>query len=41
MKKSLFSGVALAAVMAFGGSGWADVVVGIGVPGPGRNGVYG
>ena len=41
MKKSLFSGVALAAVLAFGGSAWADVLVGIGVPVTGPNAVYG
>jgi branched-chain amino acid transport system substrate-binding protein len=41
MKKSLFSGVALAAVMAFSGSAWADVLLGIGAPLTGPNAVYG
>ncbi|MBC2887416.1 branched-chain amino acid ABC transporter substrate-binding protein [Ochrobactrum sp. CM-21-5] len=41
MKKSLFSGVALAAVLAFGGSAWADVLLGLGVPVTGPNAVYG
>ncbi|EFG38663.1 Leu/Ile/Val-binding protein [Brucella sp. NVSL 07-0026] len=41
MRKTLFSGVALAAVIAFGGSAWADVLVGIGIPVTGPNAVYG
>lgn len=41
MKKSLFSGVALAAVLAFSGSAWADFLVGIGAPLTGPNAVYG
>lgn len=41
MKKSLFSGVALAAVVAFSGSAWADFLVGIGAPLTGPNAVYG
>ncbi|CUW43771.1 Leu/Ile/Val-binding protein [Brucella vulpis] len=41
MRKTLFSGVALAAMIAFGGSAWADVLVGIGIPVTGPNAVYG
>ncbi len=41
MKKSLLAGVALAAVMSFGGSAWADVILGIGAPLTGPNAVYG
>lgn len=41
MKKSLFSGVALAAVLAFSGSACADFLVGIGAPLTGPNAVYG
>ncbi|RCS23645.1 branched-chain amino acid ABC transporter substrate-binding protein [Phyllobacterium salinisoli] len=41
MKKSLFSGVALVAMLACGGSAWADVLFGIGAPLTGPNAVYG
>ena len=41
MRKSLFSGVAVAAMMAFSGSAWADVVIGIGAPLTGPNAAYG
>ncbi|GAB1583309.1 branched-chain amino acid ABC transporter substrate-binding protein [Phyllobacterium phragmitis] len=41
MKKSLFSGVALAAMLAFSGSAWADVLFGVGAPITGPNAVYG
>lgn len=41
MNKSLFSGVALSAVMAFSGGAWADVLIGIGAPLTGPNAVYG
>ncbi|PRD43888.1 branched chain amino acid ABC transporter substrate-binding protein [Phyllobacterium phragmitis] len=41
MKKSLFSGVALAAMLACSGSAWADVILGIGAPLTGANAVYG
>ncbi|RQP20969.1 MAG: branched-chain amino acid ABC transporter substrate-binding protein, partial [Brucella intermedia] len=37
MKKSLLAGVALAAVMSFGGSDLADVILGIGEPLTGPN----
>lgn len=41
MKKSLFSGVALAALVSFSGSAWADFLVGVGAPITGPNAVYG
>ncbi|MFC4623730.1 branched-chain amino acid ABC transporter substrate-binding protein [Daeguia caeni] len=41
MRKSLFSGVALAALVSFSGSAWADFLVGIGAPITGPNAVYG
>ncbi|PYE87959.1 branched-chain amino acid ABC transporter substrate-binding protein [Phyllobacterium leguminum] len=41
MKKSLFSGVALAAMLAFSGSASADILFGIGAPLTGPNAVYG
>lgn len=41
MKKSLLSAVALTAVVAFGGTAWADVVIGIGAPITGPNASFG
>ncbi|MGH6761240.1 MAG: branched-chain amino acid ABC transporter substrate-binding protein [Phyllobacterium sp.] len=41
MRKSLFSGVAVAAMMAFSGAAWADVIIGIGAPLTGPNAAYG
>ncbi|SIQ18517.1 general L-amino acid-binding protein [Rhizobium sp. RU35A] len=41
MKKSLLSAVALTAVMAFGGSAWADVLVGVAGPLTGPNAAFG
>ncbi len=32
MKKSLFCGVALSAMLAFSGSSWAGILVGVGAP---------
>ena len=32
MRKSLLSAVALTAIMAFSGSAWADVLMGVGAP---------
>lgn len=41
MKKSLLSAVALTAVVAFGGSAWADILVGVGAPLTGPNASFG
>ena len=41
MKKSLLSAVALTAMVAFGGSAWADVIVGVGAPITGPNAAFG
>ncbi len=41
MKKTLFMGVALAALVSFGGSAWADVLLGLGAPLTGPNAAYG
>ncbi|WP_442581307.1 branched-chain amino acid ABC transporter substrate-binding protein [Mesorhizobium sp. ASY16-5R] len=41
MKKSLLSAVALTALMAFGGSAWADIVIGVGGPITGPNAAFG
>lgn len=41
MKKSLFSGVAVAAMLALGGHAYADLLVGIGAPLTGPNAAYG
>ncbi|MBB6178261.1 branched-chain amino acid ABC transporter substrate-binding protein [Pseudorhizobium flavum] len=41
MKKSLLSAVALTAVVAFGGSAWADVLIGVGGPFTGPNAAFG
>jgi len=41
MKKSLMSAVALAAMVAFSGSAWADVLLGIGAPITGPNAAFG
>ncbi len=41
MKKTLFTGVALAALVSFGGSAWADVLLGLGAPLTGPNAAYG
>ena len=39
MKKSLFSGVALAAMMAFSGAAWAEILIGVAGPVTGPNAV--
>ena len=41
MKKSLLSAVALTALMAFGGSAWADITIGVGGPITGPNAAFG
>jgi branched-chain amino acid transport system substrate-binding protein len=41
MKKSLLSAVALSALLAFGGSAWADVLMGVGAPITGPNAAFG
>lgn len=41
MKKSLFSAVAISALVAFGGAAWADVLVGVGGPFTGPNAAFG
>jgi branched-chain amino acid transport system substrate-binding protein len=41
MKKSLLSAVALTAVVAFGGSAWADVLIGVAGPLTGPNAAFG
>ncbi len=41
MKKSLLSAVALTALMAFGGSAWADVLIGVAGPITGPNAAFG
>ncbi len=41
MKKTLLSAVALTALVAFGGSAWADVVIGVGGPLTGPNAAFG
>ncbi|MCJ8150656.1 branched-chain amino acid ABC transporter substrate-binding protein [Shinella sp. H4-D48] len=41
MKKSLMSAVALAAMVAFSGSAWADILVGVGGPLTGPNAAFG
>jgi branched-chain amino acid transport system substrate-binding protein len=41
MKKSLLSAVALTALMAFGGSAWADVIIGVAGPITGPNAAFG
>ena len=41
MKKSLLSAVALTAMVAFGGSAWADVVIAVGAPLTGPNAAFG
>jgi len=41
MKKALLSAVALTALVAFGGSAWADILVGVGGPITGPNAAYG
>ncbi|OHV84512.1 branched-chain amino acid ABC transporter substrate-binding protein [Rhizobium sp. LCM 4573] len=41
MKKSLLSAVALTAMVAFSGSAWADVIVGVGAPITGPNAAFG
>jgi branched-chain amino acid transport system substrate-binding protein len=41
MKKSLLSAVALSAMVAFSGSAYADILVGIGAPLTGPNAAYG
>lgn len=41
MKKSLLSAVALAALVAFGGSAWADIMVGVAGPITGPNAAFG
>jgi branched-chain amino acid transport system substrate-binding protein len=41
MKKSLLSAVALTALVAFGGSAWADVLIGVAGPVTGPNAAYG
>ncbi|HEX2147375.1 MAG TPA: branched-chain amino acid ABC transporter substrate-binding protein, partial [Pseudorhizobium sp.] len=41
MKKSLLSAVALTAVVAFGGSAWADILIGVGGPLTGANAAFG
>jgi branched-chain amino acid transport system substrate-binding protein len=41
MKKSLLSAVALTAVMAFSGTAWADILIGVGGPLTGPNAAFG
>src|SRR6218665_1004042 len=41
MKKSLLSAVALTAMVAFSGSAWADIIVGVGGPLTGPNAAFG
>ncbi|MBK3746195.1 ABC transporter substrate-binding protein, partial [Paraburkholderia aspalathi] len=41
MKKTLFSSVALSAMLAFSGAAFADVLLGLGIPVTGPNAVYG
>jgi branched-chain amino acid transport system substrate-binding protein len=41
MKKTLFSGVALAAMMAFSGAAWADILIGVAGPITGPNAAFG
>ncbi len=41
MKKSLLSAVALTALVAFGGSAWADIIVGVAGPVTGPNAAFG
>lgn len=41
MKKSLLSAVALTAVLAFSGSAWAEIVIGVGGPFTGPNAAFG
>jgi branched-chain amino acid transport system substrate-binding protein len=41
MKKSLLSAVALAAMVAFSGSAWADILIGVGGPLTGPNAAFG
>ncbi|MHC3940877.1 Leu/Ile/Val-binding protein [Paenochrobactrum sp. BZR 201-1] len=41
LKKSLFTGVALSALLAVSGGAWADVLVGVGAPMTGPNATYG
>ena len=41
MKKTLFSGVALAAMMAFSGAAWAEILVGVAGPLTGPNAAFG
>ena len=41
MKKSLLSAAALTALMAFGGSAWADIIIGVGGPFTGPNAAFG
>ena len=41
MKKSLMSAVALTALVAFGGSAWADILIGVAGPITGPNAAFG
>ncbi len=41
MKKSLLSAVALTAMVAFGGTAWADIVIGVAGPLTGPNAAFG
>jgi branched-chain amino acid transport system substrate-binding protein len=41
MKKSLLSAVAVTAVLAFAGSAWADIIIGVGGPFTGPNAAFG
>ena len=41
MKKSLLSAVALTALVAFGGSAWADIQIGVSGPITGANAAFG
>ncbi len=41
MKKSLLSAVALTAMVAFSGTAWADILVGVGAPLTGPNAAFG
>lgn len=41
MKKSLLSAVALTALVAFGGTAWADITIGVGAPITGPNAAFG
>ncbi len=41
MRKSLLSAVALTAMLAFSGTAWAEILVGVGAPLTGPNAAFG